>query len=127
MDQRLVIPAVAVTALVAGELAVILTSTSQHAELRVVGHPEARVFVLLIGWSFVGSGLVAWHRRRTNRFGALMVAVGFAWFAVVGVGNAPLALAAVVLAGFATPPLEPGLRALWPEVLDDQACLCAHR
>jgi hypothetical protein len=37
--------------------------------------------VLLIGWSFVGSGLVAWHRRRTNRFGALMVAVGFAWFA----------------------------------------------
>jgi signal transduction histidine kinase len=81
VDQRLVIPAVAVAGLVAGELAVVLTSTSQHAELRVVGHPEAPAFVLLIGWSFVGSGLVAWHRRRTNRFGALMVAVGFAWFA----------------------------------------------
>jgi hypothetical protein len=81
VTRRLVIPAVAVAALIAGELAVVLTSTSQHAELRVVGHPEARVFVLLIGWSFIGSGLVAWHRRRTNRFGALMVAVGFAWFA----------------------------------------------
>lgn len=81
MNQRLVIPAVAVAALVAGELAVVLTSTSQHAELRVVGHPEASVFVLLIGWSFVGSGLMAWHRRRTSRFGALMMAVGFAWFA----------------------------------------------
>ena len=80
MDQRLVIPAVAVAALVAGELAVVLTSTSQHAELRVVGHPEASVFVLLIGWSFVGSGLMAWHRRRTSTFGALMMAVGFAWF-----------------------------------------------
>jgi hypothetical protein len=81
VNRRHVIPAVAVAALVAGELAVVLTSISQHAELRVVGHPEARVFVLLIGWSFVGSGLVAWHRRRTNRFGALMVGVGFAWFA----------------------------------------------
>jgi signal transduction histidine kinase len=81
VNQRLVIPAVAVAALVAGELAVVLTSTSQHAELRVVGHPEASVFVLLIGWSFVGSGLMAWHRRRTSRFGVLMMAVGFAWFA----------------------------------------------
>ena len=92
MDQRLVIPAVAVAALVAGELAVVLTSTSQHGELRVVGHPEARVFVLLIGWSFIGSGLVAWHRRRTNRFGALMVAVGFAWFAAALTASNPACL-----------------------------------
>jgi signal transduction histidine kinase len=91
VDQRLVIPAVAGAALVAGELAVILTSTSQHAELRVVGHPEARVFVLLIGWSFVGSGLVAWHRPRTIRFGALMLAVGFAWFAAaLTASNSPV-------------------------------------
>jgi hypothetical protein len=81
VNRRLVIPAVAVAAVVAGELAVALTSTSQHAELRVVGHPEAPAFVLLIGWSFIGSGLIAWHRRPTNRFGVLMVAVGFAWFA----------------------------------------------
>src|SRR5688572_18389519 len=36
---------------------------------------------LLIGWSFVGSGLVAWERRPENVTGKVMVATGFAWFA----------------------------------------------
>ena len=91
MNQRRVIPAVAVAALVAGQLAVALTVTSQHAELSVVGHPEEPVFVLLIGWSFIGSGLMAWHRRPANRFGGLMVAVGFAWFAAaLGGSNSPV-------------------------------------
>jgi signal transduction histidine kinase len=36
---------------------------------------------LLIGWSFVGSGLVAWERRPGNVTGKVMVATGFAWFA----------------------------------------------
>ena len=34
----------------------------------------------VIGWSFIGTGLFAWWRRPENRFGALLVAVGFAWF-----------------------------------------------
>jgi signal transduction histidine kinase len=34
---------------------------------------------LLIGWGFIGTGLLAWHRRPGNRIGALMTAVGFAW------------------------------------------------
>ena len=34
----------------------------------------------LVGWSFIGTGLFAWWRRPQNRFGALLVAVGFAWF-----------------------------------------------
>jgi signal transduction histidine kinase len=34
----------------------------------------------LIGWSFIGTGLFAWWRRPQNRFGALLVAVGFSWF-----------------------------------------------
>jgi signal transduction histidine kinase len=33
----------------------------------------------LITWSFVGTGLYAWWRRPTNRFGALMTGVGFAF------------------------------------------------
>jgi signal transduction histidine kinase len=91
VNQRLVIPAVAAAALVVGQLAVALTLTSQHAELSVVGHPEEPVFVLLIGWSFIGSGLMAWHRRPTNRFGGLMVAVGFAWFAAaLGGSSSPV-------------------------------------
>ena len=35
---------------------------------------------LLVGWSFIGTGLFAWWRRPGNRTGALMVAAGFAWF-----------------------------------------------
>jgi signal transduction histidine kinase len=36
---------------------------------------------LLVGWSFVGSGLVAWWQRPRNRLGPAMVFTGFAWFA----------------------------------------------
>jgi signal transduction histidine kinase len=36
---------------------------------------------LLVGWSFIGTGLFAWWRRPTNRTGLLMTAAGFAWFA----------------------------------------------
>ena len=37
------------------------------------------VLTLLIGWSFIGTGLFAWYRRPANRIGALMAAVGFTW------------------------------------------------
>ena len=36
---------------------------------------------LLVGWSFIGTGLFAWWRRPANRTGLLMTAAGFAWFA----------------------------------------------
>src|SRR3954449_6754408 len=36
---------------------------------------------LLVGWSFAGSGLVAWERRPDNPTGRVMVATGLAWFA----------------------------------------------
>lgn len=35
---------------------------------------------LVLGWSFIGTGLYAWDRRPENGTGGLMVAVGFAWF-----------------------------------------------
>jgi signal transduction histidine kinase len=37
------------------------------------------VFGPLIGGAFIGTGLLAWMRRPENRFGALMVALGFAY------------------------------------------------
>jgi signal transduction histidine kinase len=57
-------------------VALILTSDWQHNEraLNLALGP-------LVGWSFIGAGLVAWWRRPANRFGALMTAVGFVWFA----------------------------------------------
>jgi signal transduction histidine kinase len=36
---------------------------------------------LLVGWSFIASGLIAWERRPENVIGKVMVATGFAWFA----------------------------------------------
>lgn len=36
---------------------------------------------LLVGWAYVGSGLVAWSRRPVNRLGPVMVFTGLAWFA----------------------------------------------
>jgi signal transduction histidine kinase len=47
------------------------------------GHDAGRVWEatlsLLIGWSFVGSGLVAWWLWPENRTGPLMILVGFLW------------------------------------------------
>jgi signal transduction histidine kinase len=38
---------------------------------------------LLVGWSFVASGLLSWRARPENRIGPIMVATGFLWFASV--------------------------------------------
>src|SRR3954470_10933641 len=42
--------------------------------------PLMAVLGPFIGLSFAGTGVFAWLRRPHNRFGALMTAVGFAWF-----------------------------------------------
>ncbi|MFF5368358.1 MFS transporter [Streptomyces sp. NPDC013187] len=47
----------------------------------------------------------------------VLSALAMAVFAFSGIGSLPLAYAAVVGAGLFTPPLEGGLRALWPSVL----------
>jgi signal transduction histidine kinase len=54
-----------------------LILTSDHVHERGI---EAAL-ALLVGWSFVGTGLFAWWRRPANRTGLLMTAAGFAWFA----------------------------------------------
>ncbi|MFG2027998.1 MFS transporter [Streptomyces sp. NPDC048825] len=48
---------------------------------------------------------------------ALVSALGMTVFAFTGIGALPLAYVLMVVAGFFTPPLEGGLRALWPAVL----------
>jgi signal transduction histidine kinase len=53
-----------------------LILTSDHVYDRGV---EAAL-ALLVGWSFIGTGLFAWWRRPANRTGLLMTAAGFAWF-----------------------------------------------
>ncbi|MFE6333117.1 MFS transporter [Streptomyces sp. NPDC057806] len=48
---------------------------------------------------------------------AVVSALAMAAFAFAGIGPLPLTYAAVAAAGLFTPPLEGGLRALWPSVL----------
>ncbi|GAB3668785.1 MFS transporter [Actinocorallia lasiicapitis] len=52
---------------------------------------------------------------------SVLAGLGFAAFALLGVDSVAPAMIAVIVAGFFTPPLEPGLRALWPTVLKDPA------
>jgi PAS domain S-box-containing protein len=60
----------------AGVVALALVLTSAHK----VDIAVNAVLALLLGWSFIGSGLFAWARRPNNRTGSLMVMVGFVWF-----------------------------------------------
>src|SRR3990170_2211403 len=67
--------ALALAALVAGLVSLIAALDSNHVEHR----GAFAVLNLLIGWSFVGSGLLAWSRRPENRVGVLMAATGLVW------------------------------------------------
>ena len=46
-------------------------------------HPVAvsAALAVVVGWAYIGSGLVARRQRPENRLGAVMVFTGFAWFA----------------------------------------------
>ncbi len=68
--------AIAPVGLAAGAGALALVLTSDHEENVVA----LSVLGLLLGWSFIGTGLYGWARRPDNATGRLMVAVGFAWF-----------------------------------------------
>ena len=53
---------------------------------RAVVHPSkipSLPIILLVGWSFIGSGLLSWRARPDNRLGPVMVLTGFTWFASV--------------------------------------------
>ena len=76
MDRRALL-GLAITGLVSGLALAAIVLSSDHIDDRGF---EAGLG-LLVGWSFIGTGLFAWWRRPGNPTGALMVAAGFAWFA----------------------------------------------
>ena len=43
--------------------------------------PLALPVAILVGWSFIGSGLLSWQPGQQNRLGLVLVFTGFAWFA----------------------------------------------
>jgi PAS domain S-box-containing protein len=75
MTHRRSVPVVAAAGLAAGLVAAQAAATSHRIDHRLA------VFVVLVGWSYIGAGLIAWNERPENRFGLLLAGVGFAWFA----------------------------------------------
>lgn len=66
---------IASAAFVLGLLMIPLILNSDHEEVK---GPQIAA-TLLIGWSFVGTGVYAWWRRPRNQIGALMTLTGFFW------------------------------------------------
>jgi signal transduction histidine kinase len=101
MNTRLI--ALGVTGFLAGVGAFWVTSHAVRQEPDIPSPPVA----LLVGWSFLGSGLLSWRARPDNRLGPVMVLTGFAWFAnALGEANGPVlftigqAFHVLYLAGF---------------------------
>ena len=68
---------IALAALAAGIGAAWIELTS-----KIVGDNEATAAIaLIVGWSYVACGLIAWRQRPANPLGPVMLAIGFTWFA----------------------------------------------
>ncbi len=67
-----------------------------------------------VGQPLLGRLVDLYGQPRVQLSAALVSAFGMAVFAFAGTDPLPLAYAAVAVAGLFTPPLEGGLRALWP-------------
>ena len=73
-----------------------------------------------IGQPLLGRAVDLYGQPRVMLPAALVSALGMIVFAVVGIEPLAPAALAVLVAGVFTPPLEGGLRALWPSVLGRQ-------
>jgi signal transduction histidine kinase len=79
VNARLV--AVAAAGLLAGVGAAWIVSQAGPGRPVIPAAPLALPVALLVGWSFIGSGLLSWRPRPGNLLGPVLVLTGFAWFA----------------------------------------------
>ena len=101
-----------------GALAIVLFTRAHGGGYTLAGVLSAAYgLAMAAGQPVLGRAMDRFGQPRILASGAVASAAGFAMLAVVGLRPLPVALGGVVLAGFATPPLEAGLRALWPSVL----------
>ncbi|HZB34372.1 MAG TPA: MFS transporter [Streptosporangiaceae bacterium] len=101
-----------------GALAIVLF-TREHGGGYSLGGGLSAIWVvsMALGQPTLGRAMDRFGQPRILFGSAIASAAGFALLAATGLDPLPVAIGAVVAAGFATPPLEAGLRALWPAVL----------
>ena len=73
--------AVAAAGLLAGLGAAWIVSKAGPGRPAIPVVPLAVPVALLVGWSFIASGLLTWRPRPGNLLGPVLVLTGFAWFA----------------------------------------------
>jgi MFS family permease len=105
-----------------GMLAVVL-----HVRAEGGGYPlagalgAAFLLAMAAGQPVLGRAMDRFGQPRVLLPAAWLSAAGFGLLALAGAGPLPVTAGAVIVAGFATPPLEAGLRALWVSVLPGPA------
>ncbi|MEV6314957.1 MFS transporter [Streptomyces sp. NPDC051776] len=101
-----------------GHIAIVLFTRSEGGSYSLAG-VLAAVYGLATaaGQPLLGRAVDLRGQPRVMFPAAVLSALGMALFATSGLDPLPVAYAAVLMAGFFTPPLEGGLRALWPSVL----------
>jgi signal transduction histidine kinase len=72
--------ATAAAGLLAGTAAAWVVSHAGGDSFGLPKHPLAVPVVVLVGWSFIGGGLLYWRLRPENRLWAVLIFQGFAWF-----------------------------------------------
>ncbi|GAA2232119.1 MFS transporter [Streptomyces amakusaensis] len=101
-----------------GPIAIVLFTRAEGGGYTLAG-ALAAVYgtATAIGQPLLGRAVDLRGQLRVQLPAAVVSALGMVVLAVAGIGSLPLAYAAVFVAGLFTPPLEGGLRALWPSVL----------
>jgi signal transduction histidine kinase len=72
--------ATAVAGLLAGAGAAWVVSHAGGDSFGIPQHPLAVPVIVLVGWSFIGGGLLYWRSRPDNYLWAVLIFQGFAWF-----------------------------------------------
>ncbi|MGW7515390.1 MFS transporter [Streptomyces sp. NPDC054796] len=101
-----------------GPLAIVLFTRAEGGSYTLAGVLSAVYGVATaVGQPLLGRFVDLYGQPRVMLPAAALSALGMGLFALLGTDPVALAAAAVLVAGLFTPPLEGGLRALWPSVL----------
>ncbi|MEU6758316.1 MFS transporter [Streptomyces sp. NPDC046685] len=99
-------------------IAIVLFTRAEGGSYTLAGALAAAYGVAnAVGQPLLGRAVDLFGQPRVQLPAAVVSALGMVWLALSGTGSVVAAYAAVVVAGLFTPPLEGGLRALWPSVL----------